>query len=204
MEIIVLDNGLSSRGEHSYHLLLEVCKALSKRGIPYRVFGAKEMDRATIDDIGAQPHFTRGLYWFYKRLFLPLYDLIPSTWTRVRHFVDRPTYSENGIWKLLNNTYQLDLSRLPADVWRPENLVVIPAISQNQLLGLVRFLLSKPQDQLPKVVCQLMFPPNWTHWGRKGRFSETYYRQAFQLAAGLIDRSLFFTTENDALAEIYR
>src|SRR5579864_6172189 len=113
MEIIVLDNGLSGRGEHSYHLLCEVCKALSQRGIAYRVFGAKEMDSAIIDDIGALPHFSRSLYWFYKRIFRPLHELLPLAWGRVRDFADQSTYSEERIWRLLNNAYQRDLEKLP-------------------------------------------------------------------------------------------
>lgn len=102
---------------------------------------------------------------------------------------------------MLNETYQRGLSQLPAEIWDRKNLVLVPAISQNQICGLIRHLRSLPSDSLPKVVCHLMFT---TPWGRNGRLGEAYYREAFQLADGLIDRSLFFTTENDALAEVYR
>lgn len=202
MEIIVLDNGLRSRGEHSYHLLIEICKAMSRRGIPYRVFGTKRMERAIIADIGALPHFTGSLY---KGKFPPFREFVPKMWSLLRDFVGRRSiYSEKRTWRLLNETYQRDLARLPADVWKRGNLIVVPAISQNQIFGLVRHLLSLPQEALPKVVCQLMFTPSWTPWGLNGQFGEAYYRDAFRLADGLINRSLFFTTENEALAEVYR
>lgn len=202
MEIIVLDNGLRSRGEHSYQLLLEVCNALSRRRIPYRVFGAKGMDRAPIIDLGAVPHFRGSLY---KGKFPPLREWmfrLPAIWRDF--FGTGAIFSEERTWRLLNRAYLAGLGRLPADVWRRENLVLVPAISQNQIEGLIRHLLSLPADSLPKVVCHLMFTPSWTPWGRNGRFGENHYREAFLLAGGLIGKSLFFTTENDALAEVYR
>lgn len=69
MDVIVLDNGLVSCGEHSYQLLMEVCDALSQRSISYRVFGMKRMDAAVLRDIGATPWFSRSLYWGYRRRF---------------------------------------------------------------------------------------------------------------------------------------
>jgi glycosyltransferase involved in cell wall biosynthesis len=202
MEIIVLDNGLRGRGEHSYQLLLEICNALSRRGIGHRVFGAKWMDRAIMADIGAIPHFYSNLY---KGKFPPVHEFIPNIWALSQDFMGgRSIYSEERTWRLLNKTYQRDLGRLPADIWKRENLIVVPAISQNQICGLIRHLMSLPSDARPKVVCHLMFTPSWTPWGRNGLLGEAYYREAFLLAGGLIDQSLFFTTENDALAEVYR
>jgi len=196
MEILVLDNGLRGRGEHSYQLLLEFCKALSRRGIAHRMFGAKCMARAIMADVGAVPHFHGSLY---KGKFITKIGAL------FREFMGGGSiFSEERTWRLLNETYQRDLGRLPADIWKRENLVVVPAISQNQVYGLIRYLLSLPSYALPKVVCHLMFTPSWTPWGRNGRLGEDYYREAFLLAGGLIDTSLFFTTENDELAKVYR
>ena len=89
--------------------------------------------------------------------------------------------------------------RLPSDVWNPANLVAVPAISQNQILGLIRFLLRQPETQLPRVVCQLMFPPSWTPWGDIATHGKQFYADAFRLAAPLLGRVLFFTVENEAM-----
>ena len=204
MHVDVLDNGLVSCGEHSYQLLLEVCGALSQRGISYRVFGMKGMDAAVIHDIGATPWFTRSLYWGYRRRFPSRRNIIGDTVAMARDFVTgRRSFSEQATWRVLNGIYQRDLARLPSAVWCCDNIIVVPGISQNQILGLVRHLLSLPGAALPKVVCQLMFPPNWTPWDLIGARGAAYYRQAFDLAGELIGKSLFFTTENEALAKIY-
>ncbi|MGH6818366.1 MAG: glycosyltransferase [Methylovirgula sp.] len=202
MEIIVLDNGLLGQGEHSYQLLLEICKALARRGIAYRVFGAKRMHDTLIADIGAIPHFRGSLY---EGKFPPFLEFVVRIRALLGDFLSgKSIFSEERTWRLLNETYEGDLGRLPADVWKHENLVVVPAISQNQIYGLIRYLLSLPSYAQPKVVCHLMFTPSWTPWGRNGRLGESYYRRAFMLASSLIDNSLFFTTENDALADVYR
>ncbi len=200
-EILVLDNGLRGRGEHSYQLLLEVCNALSRREIAHRVFGTRRMDPALIADIGAIPHFHGSLY---QGKFPPLREWIARLPALLQDFGGGSVFSEERTWRVLNASYRRDLSQLPGEVWNRENLVLIPAISQNQIDGLIRHLQSLPADRLPKVVCHLMFTPSWTPWGRNGRLGEAYYREAFRLAAGLIGTSLFFTTENDALAEVYR
>lgn len=202
MEIIVLDNGLRGQGEHSYQLLLEICKAFARRKIAYRVFGAKRMHRALIADIGAIPHFHGSLY---KGKFPPFLEFVSRIWALLRDFLHgKSIFSEERTWRLLNETYERDLGRLPADVWKRENLIVVPAISQNQIYGLIRYLQSLPPYALPKVVAHLMFTPSWTPWGSNGKLGESYYRRAFLLADKLIGTSLFFTTENDALAEVYR
>ena len=202
MEILVLDNGLRGRGEHSYQLLLEICRALSRRKITHRVFGARWMDRAIMADVGAIPHFHGSLY---KGKFPAFHVFVRQIGALFREFMESGSiFSEERTWRLLNEAYQRDLGRLPADIWKRQNLIVVPAISQNQICGLVRHLLTLPSYALPTVVCHLMFTPSWTPWGRNGRLGEAYYRETFRLAAPLIDRSLFFTTENDALAEVYR
>ena len=204
MHIVVLDNGLVSCGEHSYQLLLEVCNALSQRGISYRVFGMKGMDAAAARDIGATPWFTRSLYWGYRRWLPSSGNIIRDSVAIVRNFlVRRRAFSEQGTWRVLNETYRRDLARLPADIWHRDNVVVVPGISQNQILGLVRHLLSLPREARPKTICQLMLTPNWTPWDQIGKHGAVYYREAFDLARELIGESLFFTTENEALAEIY-
>jgi len=49
-----------------------------------------------------------------------------------------------------------------------------------------------------------MFAPNWTPWGRTGKLGQRLYRKAFSLAGPMIGKTLFFTTENEAIAGLYR
>lgn len=160
------------------------------------------MQREVAADIGAHLHFRRSLYC---GSLPPPGEFLPRASAYLGALLRKdPVYSEEATWHRHNEIYAQDLARLPSDVWRRENLVVLPGVSQNQLQGLVRHLLSLPRQDLPKIVCQLMFTPNWTPWGRNGTLGADFYRKAFQLAEGLTDQKLFFTTENEALAEVYR
>jgi glycosyltransferase involved in cell wall biosynthesis len=105
---------------------------------------------------------------------------------------------------VLNQTFESDLRSLPQDIWEPDNLVVLPAITQNQIAGLVRFLRAWSQERRARVVCQLMFPPSWLPWAEASACGEKFYRDAFALGASLIGRSLFFTAENEAMRDLYR
>ena len=204
MEVIVLDNGFQSRGEHSYRLLLEVGDALSRRKIAHRIFGVRDADASAVADIGAIPWFTKSLYWSGRQRLPSLRNFASDSLSLMRSLGARGYhYSEEATSRVLNKTYRRDLKRLPSDVWAPDNLIVVPAITQNQIFGLVQHLLALPASAQPTVVCQLMFTPAWTPWNCNGCHGVDYYQQAFRLAAPLIGKSLFFTTENDALAQIY-
>jgi glycosyltransferase involved in cell wall biosynthesis len=196
MEIVFLDNGLISRGEHSYSLVKTVGAALSRRGLPCRVFAARCMDPAIAAELGAVPHFTRTLYDNEG----PLLE-IPA-WARGGSFPRR--ISEHRSARLLNASFASDLVALPPDVSTAETLWVVPGLSQNQILGLVRTLLAAQEATRPRVVCQLMFPPDWTPWGRIARHGAAIYRTAFRHGAPLIGKSLYFTAENEPIAALYR
>ncbi len=195
MEIIFLDNGLIGRGEHSYSLLKQVGKALNGRGFQYRAFGAKAMDRSVAEELGCVPHFSYPLYSQQRRSLFP--RILRFEW-------DPAVSSERRTWQVLNASFAQDVDALPADVWSAENLLVIPGLSQNELFGMTRSLLAKPPGRRPRVVCQLMFPPNWTTWGRPAKLGEKFYRKAFSRARPLIGKTLFFTTENPALGRLYQ
>jgi glycosyltransferase involved in cell wall biosynthesis len=196
MEIVLLDNGLISRGEHSYSLAKTVGAALSRRGLPHRLFATKNVDLSIATELGAIAHFTRSLYdnespW-----------LVIPTWATGRS--TERIISERRSARLLNATFARDLAALPRDIWTPDTLVVVPGLSQNQILGLVRTLVAKPDSGRPRTLCQLMFPPDWTPWGRVARHGARLYGEAFRLAAPLIGKSLFFTAENEPIAAFYR
>jgi glycosyltransferase involved in cell wall biosynthesis len=202
MELIFIDNGLVSKGGHSYNLAKTLGESLSRRELRYRVFGMRALDPSIAAEIGTIPHFSRSLY--------ECMDLTPLE-QRLRRLAAILRLNPAGIsprseqktWKAINQAFEQDLGALPPDVWNSDNLIVVTAISQNQISGLVRFLCARPRDQRPCVVCQLMFPPTWVPWGQVSQYGEQFYRAAFAMAAPLFDRSLFFTTENDAMRALY-
>jgi glycosyltransferase involved in cell wall biosynthesis len=202
MELILIDSGLVNKAGHSYTLAKSVSGALARRKLRHRIFGLSGLDTSIAAEIGAIPHFSRSLYdgvdfsWGEKRL--------RSVAAIFRGAPDgRSTLSERRTWKALNETFERDLEALPADIWQPNNLVGVVAITQNQILGLVRFLRARPRDRLPRVVCHLMLPPSYLPWGAVSTYGEKFYRVAFRLAAPLIGRSLFFTVENEAMRILY-
>ena len=202
MELIFIDSGLISKGGHSYNLAKTLGKSLLRRELPYRMFGMRALDPSIAAEIGTIPHFNRSLYECVD--LTPLEQRLRGLAAILRRSsVELSPRSEQKTWKLVNQGFEQDLGSLPQDVWNPDNLIVVTAISQNQISGLIRFLRARPPDQLPHVVCQLMFAPTWVPWGQVSQYGEQFYRDAFAMAAPLLDRSLFFTTENDAMRALY-
>jgi glycosyltransferase involved in cell wall biosynthesis len=204
LELILIDSGLVNKAGHHYMLDKGVCGALARQKLRYRIFGLIGLDTSIEAEIGAIPHFIRSPYECVR--FSP-----SEKWLRSFAAIFRgapaggsPYFSERRAWKQLNESFEQDLEGLPADVWQEDNLIVVMTITQNQLLGLVRFLRARPREQAPCVVCNLMLPPSFLSWGAVSAHGEKYYRAAFKLAAPLIGRSLFFTVENEAIQTLYR
>jgi len=202
MEVIFVDNGLIGKGDHSYSLIKLVGARLSRCGVKYRAFGMKSIDPMIVVEIGALPHFSRSLYQSENPtpddLLLRLFALACG-----RAF-DATVPSERRSARVLNASYERDLAALPPDIWSSDKLIVAPAVSQNQIVGLIRTLRARANGERLRVVCQLMFTPNWTPWGRNGKLGQRLYRKAFALAGPMIGKTLFFTTENEAIARVYR
>jgi glycosyltransferase involved in cell wall biosynthesis len=201
MELIFLDAGLQNKAGHSYTLAKAVSQNLKRRNLPHRIFGLRSLEAPIALETGAIPHFTRSLYdgedcsW-WEKLLRPARALIHgATGTGS----DR---SEQRSFKKLNEDFERDLQNLPEDVWQPRNLLYVVAISQNQILGLTRFLLKLPESHLPRIACNLMFPPSFVPWGTISEFGKRYYRGAFDEAAPLTGR-LYFTVENEAMRAGY-
>jgi glycosyltransferase involved in cell wall biosynthesis len=202
LELILLDCGLLNKAGHSYTLAKTVSEVLARRRLRYRIFGLKGLDTSITAETGAIPHFSRSLY-----------DRVDISWREkgmrcvAANFrgdqASVSTLSELRTWKALNETFERDLEALPADVWQSDNLIGVVAITQNQIFGLIRFLRAMPRDRLPCVVCQLMLPPSYLSWGAVSTHGEKFYRAAFELAAPLLGRSLFFTVENEAMRTLY-
>ena len=125
----------------------------------------QSLDQSIVEELGAIAHFKRSLY--ESRICRagnsncdPLQRFFGG-----RGLAGRAGPNGNT-WKALNQAFEEDLGTLPADVWKSDNLVIVPAISQNQILGLIRYLLRQPRERLPQVVCQFMFPPSLDSVGR--------------------------------------
>jgi glycosyltransferase involved in cell wall biosynthesis len=203
MNVVLLANGLTDRGEHSYRLIQEVRRTLMRRGIGCDVYAARSLDPAIIGEKIATPHFRYSLYDSVgPRMPEILAGMLDKRWPAGSRLLSY--LPEFLTWKILNRSFRRDLEALPPDCCTADQLLVITAICQNQLSGVIDFMLSRPLRSLPHVVCHLMFLPNWTPWEGSARFGDVYYRQAFQRASPLIGRKLFFTTENYPIAEIYR
>jgi glycosyltransferase involved in cell wall biosynthesis len=203
MEVIVLDNGLIGRGSHSYHLAKEVIRSLSSRQIPYRLFGTKSVEKQIIAETGAIPHFGLSLYDHFG-----LVNILDFIHRATRFGAEKKPswglgFTELKIVHFLNWYFKRELASLPFDIWKSDNVVVIPGISQNQIFGLLEFMKSLSVDQRPSVVCQLMFPPSWTPWNGISIHGEKLYREAFDQAAPLINKSLFFMTDNNVQHDLY-
>ncbi len=203
MELIFLDPGLIGKGGHSYNLAKIIGETLSRRNIPHRVFGMRALDPPIAAELGATPHFSRSLYECAE--LSPLAQGLQrlAAVLRLRDGLSSP-HSEPRTWKLINEAFEDDLARLPQEIWDPANVVALPAITQNQLAGLVRFLRAKRRRAIAPVVCHLMFPPTYVPWAQVSRLGANYYRQAFALAEEMTGRSLFFTTENKAMQALFR
>jgi glycosyltransferase involved in cell wall biosynthesis len=204
MELIVLDNGLVSRGAHSYHMALALDRELQRLGIRHRIFAARKAAPEVASETGAAPFFRRDLYESVRRP--ALCQLLQAGFGALaKKHSDLPfdsARSEVLTFKTLNRDYRRDLRRLRA-VWKPDNVVLIAGLSQNELLGLVTHLLSLPAPQRPTVICQLMFSPSWTSWGAESVHGHAYYARIFKLAAPLVNRSLFFVCETSSQAAQY-
>ncbi|MFZ3375843.1 MAG: hypothetical protein WA183_09840, partial [Chthoniobacterales bacterium] len=131
----------------------------------------KSIDPMIIAEIGALPHFSRSFYQSesptLNELLLRLFGL-----ARGRAF-DATIPSECRSARVLNASYERDLAALPPDIWSSDKLIVAPAVSQNQIVGLIRTLRAKADGERLRVVCHLMFAPSWTPWGRNGKLGQS-------------------------------
>jgi glycosyltransferase involved in cell wall biosynthesis len=201
MKFVLIANGLTNHGEHSYRLVHEVLKALKRRGMEGQAYAALSLDPAIVAEGIAIPHFKHSLYDHVGTPPLTGFAAQIERWRNGGSILSRP--DEYLTWRFLNRSFCRDLNALPADDTSSNCLLVITAICQNQISGLVDFMRSRPRVSLPNVVCQLMFPPHWTPWETPARYADRYYREALQKVAPLIGDKLFFTTENEPIAQLY-
>lgn len=191
MDVVFADNGLIGKGEHSYALIKKVGEALTRRGFAHRTFGAKAIDPSIVEELGAIPHFNYSLY-FRAVLRRTERGSRRSLFDRLRGVDADPNLpSERETFRLLSASFAEDLAALPEDVWSADNLLVVPAISYNELAALIKTLVALSPGRRPHVVCQLMFSPNWTSWGRNAKIGRRALSKGFRSRSAL-DRTHAF------------
>jgi glycosyltransferase involved in cell wall biosynthesis len=202
MDVAILDNGLRGFGEHSFSLLQIVSAAFEARDIRTQIFCYRRADPAVMRELKAAPHFRDYLYSGRLPGVAETLTKIPATLAGLLR--GRPAFSEARTAALGNRRFHDDLAALPASIWRTGNLVVIPAISQNQIGGLVDFLNAQSEDCGSRVVCQLMMNVDWTPWAKRGALASTLYGAAFGRTHARARDRLRFTAENEPMAASYR
>ena len=201
MRVIILDNGLRSKDEHSYAIAASLTKHLAELQIPCKVYGFKKVAKDIRRELGCVPHFRRVMY---GNIWPPFWEILSRRLSSLRSGAPADlSPSEADTSARLNASFEADLRRLPADTWAAGTIVLFPGLMQHQVLGLSRFLTMPPRPVEAKVVCQLMFEPSWLPWMRKSELGARTYAEAFETARPLIGTSLFFTFENDHVAETY-
>lgn len=201
MRITILDPGLISKSEHSYALNTAITRGFQALGVRTDVYAFRLADPHIQTELECVLHFENSLYEGKSaRGFESKKRLLVSRLTRSPVNLDP---SEFRTSKDLNASFERDLEKLPFEVWDAGNIVLFPGLFQHQVLGLARFMRRNAGEIQAKVVCQLMFPPTWTPWGRIAKRGRAIYRQAFRLTSGLTNKTLFFATENEHVAQIY-
>ena len=85
MEVICLDNGLISKGEHSYNLAAKLTGTLSRRNLRSRIFGVQAMDQSIVEELGAVAHFKRSIYesmssWYGQKQLRSVAAVVRGGW----------------------------------------------------------------------------------------------------------------------------
>ncbi len=198
--IILLDNGLRNLGEHSFNLINVVSEEIAARGLQSEIFGYRGMNADVAKQTRAHPHFQDSLYVGYRR---GMFELLKFPHRMLQGSTRQDTiYSEKQTARLMNRHFHEDLAALPSSIWDRANIVVFPAMTQYQILGLAAFLTGRDLATLPKIVCQLMMDIRWTPWGSTAAHAESYYRNAFERLRPF-SRVLRLTAENPILARSY-
>lgn len=203
MDVVFLDNGLIGKGEHSFTLIREVGDALSRRGVGWTAYGARGMDPKVAQELGAVPHFSHSLYESVGASANEWRLMRAAAFLTARRF-DPNLPTERASARVMNRAFAQDILALPERAFGPGRLVALPGVAQHQLPGLVEALLATTPERRPRVLCQLMFAPDWTPWGTPGRLGPRLYARAFKKARPLIGKTLFFGAENAAIAGLYR
>jgi glycosyltransferase involved in cell wall biosynthesis len=143
----LLDSGINERrGGHHYWETKALVDELVARGTDVRVFGLESITPDLFPGARVHPHFST---FYYAR------PSIDPAWGEIENFI------------LLNRTYQSELARADASLFR-DSLTFFPTLSDRQLLGTLRWLASFDDATRPKTAITLEAMWNWSPTGFTG------------------------------------
>lgn len=101
-----------------------------------------------------------------------------------------------------NQVLLQDLNRLPTRLFRRDDLLLFPAVTRNQILGICQWVARLPRQgaTAPRIAICLMFPPNWLASPSSDE-AEAIYRQAVTYLSP--EAQVIWTCETAALAEAF-
>lgn len=177
MRLIILDNALHDVGSHSFNNTAALSRTARARGAGVEAFGCATMPSNVRGALGAVPHFRAAMY-----------DAVSGD----------PFLQDIENWLSLNETYLDDLRRLPPDVFGPDALILVPAVMQNQIDGVCRFIADDVSGST--YALQLMFEETWTPWGRIVVGGEIFYKAAIERIRDRVGRSVHLFSETEETA----
>ncbi len=199
--VTILDIGLRTKAEHSFAIVRRLRAELLARDIGIEIYGNVKVEPAIMTELSVIPHFQRGMYDDARSLIKGrIYHLL----RRLKFTTARAPPSEAITVQRYNDQFLEDLAALPLNVFETNRICLFPGLFQNQLLGLARFVVKNHQKIESKIVCVLMFPPNWTAWGEVARIGPKVYAEAFNLMRPFIGSKIFFASENLAIASLFQ
>jgi glycosyltransferase involved in cell wall biosynthesis len=175
MMFTILDPNLVD--DHGHHLRwdLAIAAAAAKAGHPATIVANRRF--AADADLGVSliPHFSHTTY--------------------ETRSADRFTAAHDD-FEYFNSVLLQELAALPISGLRTGDVVLVPTVSENHLLGYLRWMKSFAADAAPRFVVHLMFPPG-IRVEQEGLevvepFRAQFYRLAFRKAAAEGPEILFF------------
>ena len=182
MKIFICDPGLRAKGGHHFNWAASVAEEFRRLGLTIKIYAYGRAEVDVLERIGAVAHFA---------------DL-----TYQKHDTEWPCDEEQN-WFLGNESFRKDLERLNCEIGRPDAIVIVPAVTQNQLDGLARWYEALRPESRPRLAVSLMFHPQWTPWGHRAVRGPEYYARAIDRLRPWLDQSVFLYTENPEAKACY-
>jgi hypothetical protein len=177
-DVFILDPALRDSGGHHQDQAKYLLAEATAMGLPCMILG----------NLGAVP----------DALGLPVW----------RHFrvsgygMAVPRQEQRNYTLKQNHVLFQDLSRLPTGLFSRSDLLLFPAVTRNQILGICQWIvrLSRQGVTAPRIAICLMFPPNWLASPSSDE-PEAIYRQAAACLGPAAQ--VIWTCETAALAEAF-
>jgi glycosyltransferase involved in cell wall biosynthesis len=133
----ILDPNLAHGHGHQIEWDLSIAAAAQDRGEGTVIFAHKDFERRSEGGISILPHFSHTTYEARSRdRFARAYD----------------------DFLFFNQVLERELSTLPRETFTPDDVVLMPTLSENHLLGYVSWMKTFEAETAPLFVVHLMFP----------------------------------------------